>query len=53
MNDYNIRKEGEWDCIRTEKPFAFGMMKDVFLMKKKNNKDELYVIKTPIGSQPY
>ena len=21
--------------IRTEKPFAFGMMKDVFLMKKK------------------
>ncbi|CAD8131993.1 unnamed protein product [Paramecium octaurelia] len=52
--DFQKTNEGSWDCIRTEKPFAFGMMKDVFLMKKTNVKsDELYVIKTPIGSLPY
>jgi len=28
-------------------------MKDVFLMKKNGAPDELYVIKTPIGSEPY
>jgi myosin protein heavy chain len=34
--DYEVNEEGFWDCIRTEKPFAFGMMKEVYLMKKKN-----------------
>ncbi|CAD8145910.1 unnamed protein product [Paramecium pentaurelia] len=52
--DYIIKEEGKWFCIRTELPFAFGMMKDVFLMKKKNGgPEELYVIKTPLGSNPY
>ncbi|CAD8046726.1 unnamed protein product [Paramecium primaurelia] len=52
--DYIIKEEGKWSCIRTELPFAFGMMKDVFLMKKKNGgPEELYVIKTPLGSKPY
>ncbi|CAD8140407.1 unnamed protein product [Paramecium octaurelia] len=54
QNDYVIKVEGKWECIRTQFPFAFGMMKDVFLMKKKNGgSDELYVIKTPLGSKPY
>ncbi|CAK92523.1 unnamed protein product (macronuclear) [Paramecium tetraurelia] len=54
QKDYIIKVEGQWNCIRTEFPFAFGMMKDVFLMKKKNGgSDELYVIKTPLGSKPY
>ncbi|CAD8140627.1 unnamed protein product [Paramecium pentaurelia] len=52
--DFSKFKEGTWNCLRTEIPFAFSMMKDIFLMKKLNvNSDELYVIKTPIGSQPY
>ncbi|CAD8154602.1 unnamed protein product [Paramecium pentaurelia] len=53
-NDYLIKEEGKWNCIRTELPFAFGLKKDVFLMKKKNGEpEELYVIKTPLGSKPY
>ncbi|CAD8150346.1 unnamed protein product [Paramecium pentaurelia] len=52
--DFLVIEEGNWDCIRTEIPFAFGMMKDVFLMKKiKDYSNDLYVIKTPIGSKPY
>ncbi|CAD8057503.1 unnamed protein product [Paramecium sonneborni] len=52
--DFTTIQEGNWNCLRTEKPFAFGMMKDVFLMKKlQGNSEELYVIKTPIGSKPY
>ncbi|CAD8046871.1 unnamed protein product [Paramecium sonneborni] len=54
QKDYVITEEGKWQCIRTADPFAFGMMKDVFLMKKKKGgADELYVIKTPLGGQPY
>ena len=29
------------------------MMKEVYLMKKKNATDELYVIKTPLGGKTY
>jgi len=48
-----VNPEGDWDCIRTLKPFAFGMMKEVYLMKKKNATHELYVIKTPLGGKTY
>jgi len=48
-----VNYEGNWDCIRTVKPFAFGMMKEVYLMKKKNATQELYVIKTLLGGKTY
>ncbi|CAD8088011.1 unnamed protein product [Paramecium primaurelia] len=53
--DYSITLESEWNCIRTLKPFAFGQLKEVYLMKKLNNavQDEVYVIKMPIGGQTY
>ncbi|CAD8142287.1 unnamed protein product [Paramecium pentaurelia] len=51
--DYSVYQEGQWDCIRTEKYFAQGQMKQVFLMKKLNNQNELYVIKMPIGDLTY
>ncbi|CAD8068123.1 unnamed protein product [Paramecium sonneborni] len=51
--DYTIYQEGQWDCIRTEKYFAQGQMKQVYLMKRQNNQNELYVIKMPIGDLTY
>ncbi|CAD8064187.1 unnamed protein product [Paramecium sonneborni] len=33
--------------------FAQGQLKQVFLMKRQNNHDELYVIKMPIGNNTY
>ncbi|CAD8165566.1 unnamed protein product [Paramecium pentaurelia] len=51
--DYSVYQEGQWDCIRTEKYFAQGQMKQVFLMKRQNNQNELYVIKMPIGDLTY
>lgn len=54
LGDFKTNMEGTWECIRTTNPFAYGMMKEVFLMKKKNeNREELYVIKTPIGGKTY
>lgn len=35
--DYTTTLESEWKCIRTLKPFAFGQLKEVYLMKKENN----------------
>ncbi|KAM3137900.1 hypothetical protein pb186bvf_009981 [Paramecium bursaria] len=47
--DYQTFEEGYWDCVRTKEPFAFGMMKKVYLMKKKNDlQGHLYVIKMPL-----
>ena len=47
--DFQTNEEGKWSCIRTKEPFAFGMMKSVYLMKKKNNEqNHLYVIKMPL-----
>ncbi|CAD8119981.1 unnamed protein product [Paramecium sonneborni] len=53
--DYSIIHESEWNCIRTLKPFAFGQIKEVYLMKKIENsaENEVYVIKMPIGGQTY
>ncbi|CAK65713.1 unnamed protein product (macronuclear) [Paramecium tetraurelia] len=51
--DYSVYEEGKWDCIRTETFFAVGQMKQVFLMKRISNKDELYVIKMPLGDTTY
>ncbi|CAK84497.1 unnamed protein product (macronuclear) [Paramecium tetraurelia] len=51
--DYNVTLESEWSCVRTLKPFAFGQLKEVYLMKKLNSQDEVYVIKMPIGGQTY
>ncbi|CAD8085298.1 unnamed protein product [Paramecium primaurelia] len=52
-DDFDLKFESEWQCIRTYSPFAFGMMKAVYLMKKKNNTDEIYVVKIPIQQGPY
>ncbi|CAK81359.1 unnamed protein product (macronuclear) [Paramecium tetraurelia] len=50
--DYLIKVEGQFDCIRTEFPFAFGRINDVYLMKNKNGQqDEIYVIKSPLGKK--
>ncbi|KAM3131608.1 hypothetical protein pb186bvf_016272 [Paramecium bursaria] len=47
--DFQTFEEGKWKCIRTKEPFAFGMMKSVYLMKKKNDpQNHLYVIKMPL-----
>ncbi|CAD8164784.1 unnamed protein product [Paramecium octaurelia] len=51
--DYTVTLESEWNCIRTLKPFAFGQLKEVYLMKKLNSQEEVYVIKMPIGGQTY
>lgn len=51
--DYSINQEGQWNCLRTEKFFAEGQMKQVFLMKRQNNQEELYVIKMPLGDKTY
>jgi len=48
-----VNPEGVWDCIRTLKPFAFSTMKEVYLMKKKNATQELYVIKAHLGGKTY
>lgn len=48
-----IKEPGFWDCKRTANPFAAGSLKQVFLMKKKDNPTELYAIKMPLGDKTY
>ncbi|CAD8209835.1 unnamed protein product [Paramecium octaurelia] len=51
QKDYLIKVEGQWDCIRTEFPYAFGRINDIYLMKDK--KGEIYLIKRPLGNKSY
>ncbi|CAD8157089.1 unnamed protein product [Paramecium octaurelia] len=52
-NDFDLKEQAQWQCIRTKNPFALGMMKKVYLMKKKNNTNEIYVVKIPIQKGTY
>ncbi|CAD8077917.1 unnamed protein product [Paramecium primaurelia] len=52
-SDFDLIEQAQWQCIRTKNPFALGMMKKVFLMKKKNNTEEIYVVKIPIQQGTY
>ncbi|KAM3135091.1 hypothetical protein pb186bvf_012737 [Paramecium bursaria] len=53
-DDYNIQKEEtQWECVRTQIHFAEGQMKKVYLMKRFNREQEVYVIKSPISGEPY
>ncbi|CAD8097795.1 unnamed protein product [Paramecium sonneborni] len=44
-DDFELKLQSSWECIRTKQPFAYGMMKAVYLMKKRNNNQEIYVVK--------
>ncbi|CAD8115357.1 unnamed protein product [Paramecium primaurelia] len=53
-NDYTVKHQYYWTCIRTLKPIVFSQLKDVYLMKRADSfQDEVYILKMPIGGQPY